>query len=136
MLKMIKCNKFLQQEIIFHEGLNSVIGDDVASNSIGKTTLLMIIDFVFGGNDYISKNSDTVEHLGHHEFKFSFEFDDETYNFIRITETYKEVTVCDSDFKEVENKPISEFCLWLQQKYNCELEDLSFRNLVVRFILN
>lgn len=48
MLKKIYCEKFLQKEILFHSGLNAVVGDDVASNSIGKSTMLMIIDFVFG----------------------------------------------------------------------------------------
>ena len=49
MLKRIRCDKFREKEIIFHPGLNAVIGDEIASNSIGKSTLLMIIDFVFGG---------------------------------------------------------------------------------------
>lgn len=48
MLKRIRCDKFREKEIIFHPGLNAVIGDEIASNSIGKSTLLMIIDFVFG----------------------------------------------------------------------------------------
>ena len=46
MLKKISCNIFLQKEIVFHEGLNAIVGDDIASNSIGKSTMLMIIDFV------------------------------------------------------------------------------------------
>ena len=70
MLKKISCNIFLQKEIVFHEGLNAIVGDDIASNSIGKSTMLMIIDFVFGGDDYISKNHDVVDNLGHHDFRF------------------------------------------------------------------
>ena len=42
MLKRIRCDKFREKEIIFHPGLNAVIGDEIASNSIGKSTLLMI----------------------------------------------------------------------------------------------
>ena len=37
MLKKIICDIFLQKEIVFHEGLNAIVGDDVASNSIGKS---------------------------------------------------------------------------------------------------
>ena len=48
MLKKIICDIFLEKEVIFHEGLNAIVGDDVASNSIGKSTMLMIIDFIFG----------------------------------------------------------------------------------------
>ena len=70
MLKRIRCDKFREKEIIFHPGLNAVIGDEIASNSIGKSTLLMIIDFVFGGSEYIKTNSDAIEQLGPHEFLF------------------------------------------------------------------
>ncbi len=63
MLKEIYCSKFkiggkngeTRPAIQFHEGLNVVIGDSNRSNSIGKSTMLMIIDFVFGGTDYIHK---------------------------------------------------------------------------------
>ena len=52
MLKSISCNKFIshgvvREPIIFHSGLNTVLGSPDAKNSIGKSTLLMIIDFVF-----------------------------------------------------------------------------------------
>lgn len=71
MLKRIRCDKFREKEIIFHPGLNAVMGDEIASNSIGKSTLLMIIDFVFGGSEYIKTNSDAIEQLGPHEFLFA-----------------------------------------------------------------
>ena len=52
MLKKISCNIFLQKEIVFHEGLNAIVGDDIASNSIGKSTInpdchdrLIVLDY-------------------------------------------------------------------------------------------
>ena len=96
MLKKISCNIFLQKEIVFHEGLNAIVGDDIASNSIGKSTMLMIIDFVFGGDDYISKNHDVVDNLGHHDFRFIFNFDNKDYYFIRSTNEYKFVEIDDA----------------------------------------
>ena len=63
MLKRIRCDKFLSipnHEILFKDGLNVVLGDSESSNSIGKSTLLMIIDFCFGGEDYIDKEKDTL----------------------------------------------------------------------------
>ncbi len=51
-MKKIICDIFLEKEITFYEGLNAIVGDDIASNSIGKSTMLMIIDFAFGGDDY------------------------------------------------------------------------------------
>ncbi|MGG5359200.1 MULTISPECIES: DUF2326 domain-containing protein [unclassified Enterococcus] len=133
MLKRIRCTKFQQKEIIFHTGLNSVVGDDIATNSIGKTTLLMIIDFIFGGNDYITKNSDTIENLGHHEFLFSFEFADQEYYFKRSTEHPKDIIICNNNFEDINKKTVDKYCLWLQKKYNCVVEDLSFRNIIGRY---
>ena len=54
MLKEIRCDKFvskgsIRKPIIFHKGLNTVLGSDSGTNSIGKSTFLMIVDFVFGG---------------------------------------------------------------------------------------
>lgn len=50
MLKRIKCDKFRTPIVEFYDGLNVIAGDSKAANSIGKSTMLMIIDFVFGGN--------------------------------------------------------------------------------------
>ena len=51
MLTEIQCDKFIKYgqprgKIHFHKGLNAIIGDDNGSNSIGKSTFLMILDFV------------------------------------------------------------------------------------------
>ena len=51
--------------IIFKEGLNVVLGKEDGENSIGKSSAMLAIDFVFGGNSYIS--SDGVKHIGHHQ---------------------------------------------------------------------
>lgn len=70
MLKEIICDKFKQKRVEFHRGLNVVLGDDQGSNSIGKSTFLMIIDFVYGGKDYITKSEDIQENVGIHTIKF------------------------------------------------------------------
>ena len=57
MLTQIICDKFLKQPLTFSDGLNCVLGDDCATNSIGKSSFLMIIDFVFGGDDYLNQVS-------------------------------------------------------------------------------
>lgn len=61
MLKQIKCDKFRLPIVTFHEGLNVVAGDSNAANSIGKSTMLMIIDFAFGGSSYITKSNDAID---------------------------------------------------------------------------
>jgi hypothetical protein len=133
MLKKIYCEKFLQKEVEFHSGVNAVVGDDIASNSIGKSTMLMIIDFVFGGEDYIKKNHDTVDQLGHHEFRFVFEFSGKEYFFIRSTNEYKSVSTCNEKFEIIDTDKVEKFTAWLQERYMCQLEDLSFRNIVGRY---
>ncbi|MGC5328185.1 DUF2326 domain-containing protein [Brevibacillus sp. SYSU BS000544] len=133
MLKQIICNKFVEQRVIFHNGLNVVLGDELASNSIGKSTMLMIVDFCFGGDDYITKNRDAIENLGHHVFKFSFIFEEEEFFFLRKTAEYKFVSVCNENF-EVQNAiKIDEYIKLLQVKYNCEVDELSFRNIIGRY---
>ncbi|MBC2071390.1 DUF2326 domain-containing protein [Listeria seeligeri] len=133
MLKMIECEKFSSRAIFFNEGLNIIAGDEVASNSIGKTTMLMIIDFIFGGGDYLTKNSDTVKHLGHHEFCFRFLFNKQDYFFRRGTKTPGIIYICDEKYRVLEGKNLSEYLKWLQNKYDCELDGLSFRGIVSRF---
>lgn len=53
MLKEIKCSLFKRQSIVFHNGLNIILGDDDAKNSIGKSSALMAIDFVNGGESLL-----------------------------------------------------------------------------------
>lgn len=53
MLKEIQCPLFNHAKISFHQGLNIILGDDDAKNSIGKSTALMVIDFVEGGDSFI-----------------------------------------------------------------------------------
>ena len=86
MLIRIKSAIFTEKVIKFHEGLNVVLGDNNGSNSIGKSTLLMILDFIFGGDTYISHNKDVITNLGHHDFEITFKFNNKELHFIRGTE--------------------------------------------------
>lgn len=133
MLKRIKCDKFSKKEIIFYPGLNAVIGDDIASNSIGKSTLLMIIDFVFGGNTYIKTNGDAINQLDHHEFQFEFEFKKEKLYFSRNTKSYCYVNICNSDFQVISKIKVEDYNKLLKNKYQCELDGLEFRSIVGRY---
>jgi uncharacterized protein YydD (DUF2326 family) len=60
MLIEIESDAFRVPKIIFHEGLNVVIGDNQAANSIGKSSFLMVVDFVFGGSSLTEINDDVV----------------------------------------------------------------------------
>jgi len=93
MLKMIQCDKFIENGIIrppitFGQGLNTILGTNCGANSIGKSTVLMLVDFAFGGIDYIRKSVDIHTNIGRHVINFTFEFEDELYYFSRATEYY------------------------------------------------
>jgi len=133
MLYEIICDKFKQEKIVFHAGLNTVLGDDVGSNSIGKSTFLMIIDFVFGGKDYMMLSTDIQRNVGRHSIKFCFVFQNEKYYFSRDTNDLEIVNKCDEQYKTTATIPLDEFCLFLKNNYNILLEDISFRNIVGRF---
>ena len=75
MLVEIMCEEFKDHgtsrgRIQLHSGLNTVMGSSSGSNSIGKSTFLMIIDFVFGGDDYVEKLTDVQTEVGEHRICF------------------------------------------------------------------
>ena len=61
MLTEIICERFRGKKITFSNGLNVIIGD--GSNSIGKSTLLWVIDFVFGGSGFTEKNKFAIQKI-------------------------------------------------------------------------
>ena len=133
MLVEIICNKFKQEKIEFHEGLNSILGDDIGSNSIGKSTLLMIIDFVFGGKDYVMKSTDIQKNIGNHLIKFSFRFNDIDYFFIRETNNFELIGRCDKNYNLIDYISLDDYTNFLKDKYDIDINEISFRNIVGRY---
>lgn len=133
MLCEIICDEFKKKKIEFHSGLNTILGDDIGSNSIGKSTFLMIIDFAYGGKDYMLLSTDVQRNIGKHLIKFCFQFQNEKYYFSRNTNDLEKVNRCDKEYTVVSVISLDEFCLFLKKKYNIFLEDISFRNIVGRF---
>lgn len=141
MLKQISCDHFIvnghvREPINFHKGLNVVLGGKSGTNSIGKSTFLMILDFVFGGRDYIKEDKDVQKNVGQHTINFVFEFNGKDYYFSRSTKDFQTVNVCDEDFKPKIGKrmTLKEYQKFLAEKYDLDLPGLTFRNAVSRFI--
>lgn len=130
MLREIICDQFTQNKITFHEGLNVVLGDDQASNSIGKSSLLMVIDFVFGGNSLATIRRDIIENLGDHAYKFCFEFKNQTFYFRRETYDPKVVYKCDENYKDKQTISITEYTDFLSKNYGLRSDQLTFRAIV------
>lgn len=76
MLTEIYCDKFADEKgprppIKLGRGLNIVVGGNDATNSIGKTTFLLAVDFALGGSTYAKKTSSVLKAIGHHSLFIS-----------------------------------------------------------------
>ncbi|MEZ9175503.1 DUF2326 domain-containing protein [Vibrio kanaloae] len=86
----------------------------------------MMIDFCFGGDDFLKTSADVFIQVGHLEIDFTFEFDKVLYKFKRSTSNPK-VVIFNND---IENpKTVSDLRAFLKSNYNCP-NALSFRELV------
>ena len=141
MLKQISCDKFIDENgkrdpIKFKEGLNAVVGDSEKSNSIGKSTLLMIIDFCFGGDDYVTKETTTINVVKDHTIFFTFEFSGKEYYFSRSTNEPRFIyEYTDSTNKYILKKvPYATFKDFLNRQYHLDDTGLTLRKAIGRFI--
>lgn len=126
----LETRKHPSGKITFHQGLNVVLGSKTGANSIGKSTMLLIIDFAFGGSSYIK--SDAVNELGNHEVFFTFRFMDKDYMFSRSTASPDLVTIQNTD-KKGQKYPLKDYTAWLCHQYKMDYSGVSFRNTISRF---
>lgn len=138
MLSEIKCDKFLANGAIrpairFTEGLNVVLGDSEASNSIGKSTFLLVVDFAFGGKAYIENAPDILKNVGPHTIQFAFEFSGQKHKFSRSTSEYLSVNCCDNDYNVIKTIPLADYCDWLRSQYGMSQVGLTFRSAFTRY---
>lgn len=139
MLVELRCEAFkeagrIRPPIRFHEGLNVVLGTRTGDNSIGKSTFLLILDFVFGGDDYATKIRDAANHVGEHTIQFEFRFAGTRYFFSRGTATFTTVERCDEKYHPIETWPVQQYRTFLAEHYGLNESGLSFRETVTRFI--
>ena len=138
MLVEIRCDEFIsygekRPPITFHTGLNTVLGDETGSNSIGKSTFLMIVDFVFGGNDYVTRSLDVQKQVGPHSIQFAFEFNGKVHHFSRETIDHTYVTRCDDNYNPISDMTIADYREFLLDHYKIDLPLISFRDIVGRY---
>lgn len=133
MLREIYCEEFHQKKIEFYDGFNVVLGTNDGDNSIGKSTFMLIIDFVYGGNAY-SDSSDIIDNLPPHYICFKFEFNKETYYFSRSNTDREIVWKCDSNYVRTEQLTNNTYCEWLSKQYNIDLYETSLRTSIGRYI--
>lgn len=122
MLKTILCDKIPLAPLHFSTGLNVLVGDDAGENSIGKSSVLLLIDFVFGGDDFIRIASEVVRNVGHVEVLFCLEFDKTEHWFRRSTANHD--VLIDSAGKFIST---TDYRAFLKEKYEFPPESPSFR---------
>ena len=128
MLHEICCDQFYQKQIVFNPGLSVVLGTNTGDNSIGKSTFLLIVDYVFGGSTYAGA-TDIIENVGPHDIYFSFVFGEKTFKFCRNSINANTVWKCNDSYEKVEEIGLSDYCKWLDSKYAISLPELSFRDI-------
>lgn len=138
MLAEVACDKFIDEgtprdPIKFKPSLNVILGSSDGSNSIGKTTFLLIVDFAFGGNTY-AKSETTIANVGPHRINFSFEFDGERYYFSRSPVDTDVVWVCDAAYAKTDEISLREFNSWLAKRYELDECGGTFRGLTSNFM--
>lgn len=133
MLYEIYCDKFYQKQIKFNNSLSVILGTNNGDNSIGKSTFLLIVDFVFGGNTYATKE-DIITNVGKHDIFFAFKFAGKIFKFCRNNQDTKFVWICNDNYECTEKIELTKYCQWLNKQYKINLPDLSFRNAVGRYM--
>lgn len=91
----------------------------------------MIIDFVFGGDDYIRLSKDVVKHKGDHGFRFAFRFGDTITRYYRSTKHPNTVTVCNDNYELTDiSMSIADFRQSLANAYGLNQIGLTWREAV------
>ena len=145
MLLEVSCDKFaengkVRKPVRFEKGLNAVVGNESGTNSVGKSTFLMILDFVFGGDDYIKKSKEVFKttNVGPHTIKFKFEFDGQLYYFTRLADpvNYNTVIRCNENYEPLEDgeMSISQYHKFLAERYGLNESGQTWRGSVARAI--
>ncbi|CAI0972375.1 Uncharacterised protein [Serratia entomophila] len=129
MLTSIFCKKLSRTTLYFKSGLNTILGPRNGANSVGKSSVLYLIDFVFGGDGFLDNCKDVISQKGHLTVNATFEFDGVCYRFSRNTEYPTVVLFC----VESAEKTIDDYKNFLLHSYGMTDDGPSFRSLVSRF---
>lgn len=131
MLRELRCKELIKDKLEFNSGLNAVIGPNDGTNSIGKSSVLMLIDFALSGDDFTTFCSDVIEHIGIITIEMDFVFEKEKFSFSRSTNDPKVVKFLYEP--ETPEKSIDEYRNFLKKYYGFPENSISFRSAVNPF---
>lgn len=121
---------------MFHPGLNAIRGTNRGKNSIGKSTVLYIVDWALGGSRFAETEVVKDGAVGHHTIFFTFEFDGQPYYFARATDAPEYV----DEYEEEDHRTLitrhkkDEYTQWLKEQYGLSDQVLTFRQLEGPFL--
>lgn len=142
MLKMLTCDKFKIDPktnkpiiITFEKGLNIVRGTASNTNSIGKSTLLLLVDFALGGTDYQDHCNLAVNKIGEHTIFFELENNNKHLFASRGTSNPDKITLyTDITFNNaLTTISINDYLEELKNLYELE-NDFTFRQMIAPYI--
>lgn len=121
-----------REPIRFRRGLNVIKGADDGTNSIGKSSLLLAIDFTFGGGTYV--RSEAPREVGPHTVYWMMEFDGDRLYFGRNTAKPSEVIVCTSEYEHTqETLQLNDYGKLLATRYGLDLDIITWQQLRTSF---
>lgn len=127
-------NGEIRKPVKFYPGLNVVLGTNDGANSIGKSSFLMALDYVFGGDDYINKCPDIQDNVKGHTICFAFENDGDLSYYSRSTLDNAHVNVCNDKYEVKETITIAAYRKILAKMYGTGCEDQTFRGMVSTYL--
>lgn len=130
MLKEVSCDRFVQKVVRFGPGLNVILGDEKGTNSVGKSSMLLVIDFILGGSTLSSSSSDIVKNIGHHKYEGVFVFNGRSFFIERDTQTPDKVSILYDDNTIKRELKLEEYRSWLAGMYGIGQNGVSFRSSV------
>lgn len=132
MLEELRCEKLITKKLEFKPGLNVLIGPDDGTNSIGKSSVLMLIDFALSGDDFVKLSSDVIRNVGDITVEVDFVFDGvKKHSFSRSTNDPKIVNFL--SLSDAPERSLEEYRGFLKTHYNIPEDSTSFRGAVNPF---
>lgn len=122
--------------IDFHAGINIIEGADGAQNSIGKSTVLQIVDYIYGGKDFLKSDAVTLpQAVGHHTIFFTLRINGTDHHFGRDTSRPAIITsYADPDWTHpTHDYSLDEYMDFLLEGYGLAGRGASWRDLIGRF---
>lgn len=124
----------IRRYIYFHEGLNLILSNPENQNDKSyQKIILLLLDFVFGGSNYLSeaKPKSNLPNV----IYFEFVFDNMSYYFLRTTNEYAFIGVCNKDFHIIETWHLNNYLSFLSEKYGLCDSGTKIREMIKPYIV-